>query len=72
MNNDFKEKCKSYTAEFKTEALKLAQIKGVVSVAKELGLCVSQLYNWRRPHQHNDGMSPAHVGTRPNQVSGFS
>jgi len=29
-------------------------------------------YNWRRPHQHNDGIPPAKAETRPNQVSGFS
>lgn len=42
-----KNKRKSYTAEFKAEALKLAQIKGVTAAAKELGVYESQLYNWR-------------------------
>lgn len=42
-----KNKRKSYTAEFKTEALKLAQLKGVPAAAKDLGLYESQIYNWR-------------------------
>ncbi|MGL5526288.1 MAG: hypothetical protein ACRDCY_21405, partial [Aeromonas veronii] len=25
-------------------------------------------YNWRRPHQHNDGIPPAKAEERPNQV----
>lgn len=29
-------------------------------------------YNWRRRHQHNDGIPPAKAEDRPNQVSGFS
>ncbi len=29
-------------------------------------------YNWRRPHQCNDGIPPAQAETRPNQMSGFS
>ncbi len=42
-----KNKRKSYTSEFKAEALKLAQIKGVSAAAKELGVYESQIYNWR-------------------------
>jgi len=29
-------------------------------------------YNWRRPHQHNDGIPPAEAENRLNSVSGFS
>jgi transposase len=40
-------KRKTYTPEFKSEALKLAKLKGVSATGKELGIYESQLYNWR-------------------------
>ena len=40
-------KRKTYTPEFKSEALKLAKLKGVSAAAKELGIYEFQLYNWR-------------------------
>ena len=40
-------KRKTYTPEFKSEALKLAKLKGASAAAKELGIYESQLYNWR-------------------------
>lgn len=48
---------KTHTAEFKAEALKLAQIKGIVSAAKELGLHESQLYNWRTASEMKKNVS---------------
>lgn len=42
-----KKQRKTYTTEFKQEALKLADRIGVSAAAKELGLYDSQLYNWR-------------------------
>jgi len=38
---------KTHTAEFKAEALKLADKIGVAATARELKLHESQLYNWR-------------------------
>lgn len=40
-----------YSAEFKAEALKLAEKTSVTSAAKELSLYESQLYNWRTAAQ---------------------
>ncbi|CAG9000282.1 MAG: hypothetical protein CENE_02276 [Candidatus Celerinatantimonas neptuna] len=37
-----------HTAEFKTEALKLAERVGVSTAAKQLNLSPSQIYTWRR------------------------
>ena len=39
---------KQYSAEFKEQALKLAEQEGVARAAKDLGLAESQLYNWRQ------------------------
>jgi transposase len=36
-----------HSAEFKAEALKLAETVGVNAAAKQLGLHASQLYGWR-------------------------
>lgn len=46
-----KEPRKTYNAEFKTEALKLANRIGVAAAAKELGVYDSQIYNWRPAQQ---------------------
>lgn len=40
-----------YTDEYKADALKLAELKGVTVAAKELGLHSTQLYNWRASSQ---------------------
>ncbi len=37
-----------YSAEFKSEALGLAEQVGVAGAAKQLGLHESQLYAWRK------------------------
>lgn len=39
---------KRYSAEFKTEALALADRIGVAKAAGELGLAEAQVYSWRR------------------------
>ncbi|TNH77527.1 IS3 family transposase [Aeromonas hydrophila] len=39
---------------------------------RDISYCLMDYYNWRRPHQHNDGIPPAEAEDRPNQVSGFS
>ena len=46
-----KEPRKTYNAEFKAEALKLANRIGVAAAAKELDVYDSQLYNWRAAQQ---------------------
>jgi transposase len=38
---------KTYTAEFKAEALKLAERVGVVEAARQLKIYETQIYNWR-------------------------
>lgn len=43
-----KKKRTVHTAEFKTEALKLAERVGVSTAAKQLNLSPSQIYTWRR------------------------
>jgi transposase len=39
---------KTYTKEFKLEALKLAEKIGVARAAGDLGICQSMLYGWRK------------------------
>ncbi|MGL5339138.1 MAG: IS3 family transposase, partial [Aeromonas veronii] len=39
---------------------------------RDISYYLMDYYNWRRPHQYNDGISPAKAEERPNQVSGFS
>ncbi|WP_279496574.1 IS3 family transposase [Aeromonas veronii] len=39
---------------------------------RDISYYLMDYYNWRRPHNHNDGMPPAKAEARPNQVSGFS
>jgi len=43
---------KRYSAEFKSEALGLAEQVGVAGAAKELGLHESQPYAWRKKARH--------------------
>jgi transposase-like protein len=38
---------KKYTAEFKSEAIKLAEPLSVAEAAKKLGIYASQIYSWR-------------------------
>lgn len=39
---------------------------------RDISYYLMDYYNWRRSHQHNDGIPPARAEDRPNQVSGFS
>ncbi len=51
---------KAYTrhsAEYKTEALKLAEQVGVPEAASQLGLHESQLYQWRSQQRHQQSVS---------------
>lgn len=44
---------KTHTAEFKAEALKLAERVGVAEAARQLKIYESQLYNWRSAIERN-------------------
>lgn len=48
----FKKRRKSYTKEFKLEAIRLADESGktTTQVAAELGISTAQIYNWRRKY----------------------
>ncbi|WP_279497334.1 IS3 family transposase [Aeromonas veronii] len=39
---------------------------------RDISYYLMDYYNWRRPHQYNNGIPPAKAEDRPNQVSGFS
>uniref|UniRef100_UPI003D1A0157 integrase core domain-containing protein n=1 Tax=Aeromonas hydrophila TaxID=644 RepID=UPI003D1A0157 len=39
---------------------------------RDISYYLMDYYNWRRPHQHNDGIPPAEAENRLNCVSGFS
>lgn len=47
LNMTTKKTRKTHTAEFKAEALKLAERVGVAEAARQLKIYESQLYNWR-------------------------
>lgn len=48
---------KTYTAEFKAEALKLAERVGVAEAAGQLKLYETQIYNWRNAAQKKSSTS---------------
>ena len=48
---------KTYTAEFKAEALKLAERVGVVEAARQLKIYETQIYNWRNAAEKNSTTS---------------
>lgn len=48
---------KVHTAEFKAEALKLADKIGIAATARELKLHESQLYNWRAAAEKKSSIS---------------
>ena len=50
-------KRKRYSAEFKSEALGLADQVGVAGAAKQLGLHESQLYAWRKKARYEASRS---------------
>ncbi|HIC8840568.1 IS3 family transposase [Aeromonas veronii] len=39
---------------------------------RDISYYLMDYYNWRRPHQYNNGIPPAKAEVRPNQESGFS
>jgi transposase len=54
-------KRRTFSREFKAEAVKLAKDtgKGVAAVAKDLGLSESSLYLWAKQHEIDAGQGPA-------------
>jgi len=44
---------KRYTAEFKSEALKLAERLSVAEAAEKLGIYASQIYSWRNAQNNS-------------------
>ncbi len=56
----------------KTEWVPAEGYKSAEEAQRDISSYLMDYYNWRRPHQHNDGMAPAEAESRPNQVSGFS
>lgn len=56
----------------KSEWLPTTGYMSLRDATRDISYYLMDYYNWRRPHQHNDGMPPAKAETRPNQVSGFS
>lgn len=48
---------KTHTAEFKSEALKLAERVGVAEAARQLKIYESQLYNWRTAIEKKSNVS---------------
>ncbi|MGU5765789.1 integrase core domain-containing protein, partial [Aeromonas allosaccharophila] len=56
----------------KSEWLPATGYMGLREAKRDISYYLMVYYNWRRPHQHNDGIPPAKAEVRPNQVSGFS
>ena len=46
-----------YSAEYRAEALSLAERVGVAAAARELGLYATQIYQWRSKAAHDRGVS---------------
>ncbi|MGL6572977.1 IS3 family transposase [Aeromonas hydrophila] len=56
----------------KTEWLPTTGYMSLREAKRDISYYLMDYYNWRRPHQHNDGMPPAEAENRLNCVSGFS
>ncbi len=56
----------------KSEWLPAMGYMSVREAKRDISYYLMDYYNWRRPHQYNDGIPPAKAEERPNQVSGFS
>jgi putative transposase len=56
----------------KTEWLPTTGYMNLREAKRDISYYLMDYYNWRRPHQYNDGIAPAKAEDRPNQVSGFS
>ncbi|MCR3957162.1 IS3 family transposase [Aeromonas veronii] len=56
----------------KTEWLPTTGYMSLREAKRDISYYLMDYYNWRRPHQHNDGIPPAEAEKRLNYVSGFS
>ncbi|MCH7373829.1 IS3 family transposase [Aeromonas sp. MR19] len=56
----------------KTEWLPTTGYMSLREAKRDISSYLMDYYNWRRPHQHNDGIPPAEAENRLNCVSGFS
>ncbi|MER0508350.1 IS3 family transposase [Aeromonas veronii] len=56
----------------KSEWLPATGYMSLREAKRDISYYLMDYYNWRRPHQHNDGIPPAKAEIWPNQVSGFS
>ena len=56
----------------KTEWLPTTGYMSLREAKRDISYYLMDYYNWRRPHQHNDGIPPAEAENRLNSVSGFS
>lgn len=56
----------------KTEWLSATGYMSLREAKWDISYYLVDYYNWRRPHQHNDGLPPAEAENRPNRESGFS
>ncbi|MDX7874540.1 IS3 family transposase, partial [Aeromonas caviae] len=56
----------------KTEWLPTTGYMSLREAKRDISYYLMDYYNWRRPHQHNDGIPPAEAENRLNCVSGFS
>ncbi|MNF50862.1 hypothetical protein D3C85_539650 [compost metagenome] len=57
---------------FKTELEPFMGYMSLREVKLDISYGLMDYYNWRRPHSHNDVMSPAEAEALPSQVPGFS
>ena len=55
--NMTKRKQPRYSAEYRTEALALAERVGVAAAARELGLHAGQIYQWRAKAAHQQSIN---------------
>ncbi len=56
----------------KTEWLPTTGYMSLREAKRDISYYLMDYYNWRRAHQHNDGVPPAEAEKRLNYVSGFS
>lgn len=56
----------------KTEWLPTTGYMNLREAKRDISYYLMDYYNWRRPHQHNDGIAPAKAEDRPNQVREFN
>ena len=56
----------------KTEWVPQNGYKAIADAKRDISYYLMDYYNWQRPHQHNDGVSPAKTEDRLNFLSGIS